>query len=92
MDSLIVALLVANLVLLLTLVVIGGVCIYLCYKTLVRPEAPCFAGALAAQQQPRFGMMSIDPSHPAYSALAKKIASGEKPPDGTADKDRGQYL
>lgn len=85
MDSLIIGLLITNLVLLLVLVAIGVVCISLCYKTLVRPEAPCYAGGM----QPKFGMMSVDPSHPAYAALAKKIgASTEKVPNA----DGGNYL
>lgn len=83
--GLLVALLVGQILLAIGLVAVA----YLCYRTLVRPEAPCFAAAMA--QQPRFGMMSIDPSHPAYNALAKKLvaekANASEKVDGT-----GNYL
>lgn len=86
MDSLMVGLLVSLLIGQVLLAVCIGTVAWLCYRTLVRPEAPCFAAALHNQQR---GMMQmIDSSHPAYSALAKKLASENK----TEKSEGGTYL
>jgi hypothetical protein len=80
----------------LLLVVLCGLVswnIYLSYKGLIRPEAPCFAGALADRlgNQNRFGMVEVDSSHPAYNMLTKmgkgQIEKSSKPQAGD-----GNYL
>jgi len=85
MDSLIVGLLFVVVVLLIVLVALVGVNIYITHKTLIRPEAPCFAGAM----MPRFGTVAIEPDHPQYNSLMAKLKTKndtddpKKPPTGT---------
>ena len=88
MDPIIVGLLVAILLSQVIIAVGISVCAYLAYRTLVRPEAPCFAGMM--NQMPQLGMMSIDPSHPAYNALAKKLHAGKT--EGAKADGTGNYL
>jgi len=91
METLIIGLLVSVLLLLVVLVGLVSWNIWLTYKTLVRPEAPCFAGSMP--MMPRLGMVEVDSNHPSYGALSKMIAAkkaGESGEDPV--KKSGQYL
>jgi len=69
MDSLVVGLLIVVIVLMVVLIGLLGVNIYLTYQTLVKPEAPCYAGAM----QPRYGLATIDADHPQYASIMSKL-------------------
>jgi len=87
MESLIVGLLIYVLISqVLVLLSLAGVA-YLCYKTLIRPEAPCYA---AMPLLPRVGTMEIDPNHPAYSTISKMIT--KKSGETKTDPNSGNYL
>ena len=89
MESLVIGLLFVIVVLLIILVTLVGVNIYLTHKTLVRPEAPCFAGAM----QPRFNTVAIEAGDPQYQNILNKLKAkagmtdDKKPPVGD-----GNYL
>lgn len=94
MDSLIVGLLITVLVSqVVILAVLGGVA-YLCYRTLIRPEAPCFAG-MAPMIGPKIGTVEVDPTHPMYGPLSKMLAKknggGDNDPKAAKD-EHGHYL
>jgi len=65
--------------------------IYLTYRTLIRPESPCFAGSLATQI-PRFGVMEVDPQNPYYAALSKMNKNKVEGTDIKKPISDGNYL
>jgi len=89
MEALIVILLIA---ILIGLIVLGGLLgwnIWLTYKTLVRPEAPCYA---ANMMMPRMGLVEVDPSNPSYGALSKMIAAKKSEKSLEDPKASGTYI
>ena len=87
MGYLIVGILFVVTFLLVILIGLVGWNIRLTHKTLIRPEAPCYAASMS--MMPRVGMVEVDPSNPAYGALSKMIAK-KSPAEET--KTTGNYL